>query len=33
MKQTRTSKAWMREHVTDPHEQRAKAEAYRSRAP
>ncbi|MDR0576202.1 MAG: RlmE family RNA methyltransferase [Candidatus Accumulibacter sp.] len=32
MKRTRTSKAWMREHVTDPYVQRARAEGYRSRA-
>jgi 23S rRNA (uridine2552-2'-O)-methyltransferase len=32
MKRTRTSKAWMREHVNDPYVQRAKAEGYRSRA-
>lgn len=32
MKRTRTSKAWMHEHVTDPYVQRAKAEGYRSRA-
>ena len=32
MKRTRTSKAWMMEHVTDPWVQRAKAEGYRSRA-
>ena len=32
MKRTKTSKAWMREHVTDPYVQQAKAEGYRSRA-
>lgn len=32
MKRTRTSKAWMHEHVTDPYVQRAKAAGYRSRA-
>lgn len=32
MKRTRTSKAWMREHVNDAYVQRAKAEGYRSRA-
>ena len=32
MKRTRTSKAWMHEHVTDVYVQRAKAEGYRSRA-
>lgn len=32
MKRTRTSKAWMREHVNDPYVQRAKNEGYRSRA-
>ena len=32
MKRTRTSKAWMHEHVTDQYVQRAKAEGYRSRA-
>ena len=32
MKRTRTSKAWMREHVNDPYVQRAKADGYRSRA-
>lgn len=32
MKPTRTSKAWMREHVNDPYVQRAKREGYRSRA-
>lgn len=32
MKRTRTSKAWMREHVTDPYVQRAQKEGYRSRA-
>jgi 23S rRNA (uridine2552-2'-O)-methyltransferase len=32
MKRTRTSKAWMHEHVTDLYVQRAKAEGYRSRA-
>lgn len=32
MARTRTSRAWMREHVTDPWVQRAKAEGYRSRA-
>jgi 23S rRNA (uridine2552-2'-O)-methyltransferase len=32
MKRNRTSKAWMREHVTDVYVKRAKAEGYRSRA-
>lgn len=32
MKRTRTSKAWMQEHVNDPFVQRAKADGYRSRA-
>ncbi|MDA8416929.1 MAG: RlmE family RNA methyltransferase [Betaproteobacteria bacterium] len=32
MKPTRTSKAWMREHINDPFVQRAKREGYRSRA-
>jgi 23S rRNA (uridine2552-2'-O)-methyltransferase len=32
MKRTRTSNAWLREHVTDPYVQRARAEGYRSRA-
>ncbi|MEZ7912762.1 MAG: 23S rRNA (uridine(2552)-2'-O)-methyltransferase RlmE [Propionivibrio sp.] len=32
MKRTRTSKAWMHEHVTDVYVQRSKAEGYRSRA-
>jgi 23S rRNA (uridine2552-2'-O)-methyltransferase len=32
MKPTRTSKAWMREHVNDPFVQKAKREGYRSRA-
>ncbi|MDD5298773.1 MAG: SAM-dependent methyltransferase [Rhodocyclaceae bacterium] len=32
MKRTKTSKAWMQEHVTDPWVQRAKAEGWRSRA-
>lgn len=32
MKRTKTSKAWMMEHVTDPYVQRAKTEGYRSRA-
>lgn len=32
MKPTRTSKAWMREHVNDPYVQRAKREGMRSRA-
>ncbi len=32
MKRTRTSKAWMQEHVNDPFVQRANAEGYRSRA-
>lgn len=32
MKRTKTSKAWMMEHVTDPYVQRAKQEGYRSRA-
>ena len=30
MKPTRTSRAWMREHVNDPYVQRAKLEGYRS---
>ncbi|HQO29041.1 MAG TPA: RlmE family RNA methyltransferase, partial [Accumulibacter sp.] len=32
MKRTRTSKAWLREHVNDCYVQRARAEGYRSRA-
>jgi 23S rRNA (uridine2552-2'-O)-methyltransferase len=32
MKRTRTSKQWMREHVSDPYVQRAQGEGYRSRA-
>lgn len=32
MKRSRTSKAWMREHVTDPYVQLAQKEGYRSRA-
>ena len=32
MKRTRTSNAWLHEHVTDPYVQRAKAEGFRSRA-
>ena len=32
MARTRTSKAWMHEHVTDPYVQRAKKEGWRSRA-
>ncbi|NJD25247.1 MAG: 23S rRNA (uridine(2552)-2'-O)-methyltransferase RlmE [Betaproteobacteria bacterium] len=32
MKRTRTSKAWMQEHVNDPFVQRAKKEGWRSRA-
>lgn len=32
MKRSKTSKAWMREHVTDPFVKRAKHEGYRSRA-
>ena len=32
MKRTRTSNAWLREHVNDTYVQRAKAEGYRSRA-
>ena len=32
MARTRTSNAWLREHVNDPYVQRAKAEGYRSRA-
>ena len=32
MSRSRTSKAWMREHINDPYVQRAKAEGYRSRA-
>ena len=32
MSRSKTSKAWMREHINDPYVQRAKAEGYRSRA-
>jgi 23S rRNA (uridine2552-2'-O)-methyltransferase len=32
MNRSKTSDAWMREHVNDPYVQRAKAEGYRSRA-
>ena len=32
MKRSKTSRAWMREHVTDPYVKRAKSEGYRSRA-
>lgn len=32
MKRTKTSKAWMQEHVSDSYVQRAKTEGYRSRA-
>jgi len=32
MKRTKTSKAWMKEHVNDPFVQQAKAEGFRSRA-
>ena len=32
MKRTRTSNAWLREHVNDPYVQRARAEGFRSRA-
>ncbi len=32
MSRSKTSKAWMREHVNDPYVQRAKADGYRSRA-
>lgn len=32
MARTKSSKAWLREHVTDPYVQRAKAEGWRSRA-
>jgi 23S rRNA (uridine2552-2'-O)-methyltransferase len=32
MKRTRTSKAWMREHINDPYVQLAKKEGWRSRA-
>jgi len=32
MKRTKSSKAWMQEHVTDPYVQKAKALGYRSRA-
>jgi 23S rRNA (uridine2552-2'-O)-methyltransferase len=32
MSRSRTSNAWLREHVTDPYVQRARAEGYRSRA-
>ncbi|HEV8645291.1 MAG TPA: SAM-dependent methyltransferase [Burkholderiales bacterium] len=32
MARTKTSKGWMREHVTDPYVRRAKQEGYRSRA-
>ena len=32
MKRTKSSRAWLHEHVTDPYVHRAKAEGYRSRA-
>ena len=32
MKRNKTSKAWMREHLTDPYVQRANAEGFRARA-
>ena len=32
MSRSKTSKTWMREHVSDPYVQKAKAEGYRSRA-
>jgi 23S rRNA (uridine2552-2'-O)-methyltransferase len=32
MKRTKTSRAWMQEHVNDPYVQRAKSEGYRSRS-
>lgn len=32
MSRSKTSKAWMREHINDPYVRRAKAEGYRSRA-
>ncbi|NNM82020.1 MAG: 23S rRNA (uridine(2552)-2'-O)-methyltransferase RlmE [Burkholderiales bacterium] len=32
MKRSKTSRAWMHEHVTDPYVKRAKSEGYRSRA-
>ncbi len=32
MKRTKSSRAWLHEHVTDPYVQRAQAEGYRSRA-
>lgn len=32
MKRTKTSRAWMQEHVSDPYVKRAKQEGYRSRA-
>ncbi|MDR2881641.1 MAG: RlmE family RNA methyltransferase, partial [Azoarcus sp.] len=32
MKRSKTSKAWMREHFSDPYVQRANAEGYRARA-
>ena len=32
MARTKTSKAWMREHINDPWVQKARAEGYRSRA-
>ena len=32
MKRTKTSKAWMQEHVNDPYVQRAQADGYRARA-
>jgi 23S rRNA (uridine2552-2'-O)-methyltransferase len=32
MSRTKTSKAWMREHVNDPYVQKARADGYRSRA-
>jgi 23S rRNA Um-2552 2''-O-methyltransferase (EC 2.1.1.-) len=32
MKPSRTSKAWMREHLNDPYVKQAKAQGFRSRA-
>ncbi|TSA12452.1 MAG: RlmE family RNA methyltransferase, partial [Betaproteobacteria bacterium] len=32
MSRSKTSKAWMREHISDPYVQKARAEGYRSRA-
>ena len=32
MSRSKTSRAWMREHINDPYVQKAKAEGYRSRA-